>query len=148
MANADHVAILRRGSESWNTWRDENPYIAPNLSRADLSRADLSEAKLLEVKLEDAIATGGRIYGISAWNVNLARATQENLSKAQAMSAKLKANPHDFGGPDMVGVCDHRRTRGVDARSKPAVYGGVRFCLLDSGTVLLHLCARQRRGPK
>jgi hypothetical protein len=74
---------------------------------------------------------------------------RDDLEKAgAALSAKLKANPHDFGVRTWWGVRDHRRTRGVDARSKPAVYGCVRFCLLDSGTVLLHLCARQRRGSK
>jgi hypothetical protein len=74
---------------------------------------------------------------------------RDDLSKAQAaMPAKLKANPHDFGvrtwwGFVIIGVLVGW-IRGVNLRFM-AVFG---FVVLDSGTVLLHLCARQRRGPK
>ena len=34
MANDEHVAQLRKGVAAWNAWREENPDIRPNLSRA------------------------------------------------------------------------------------------------------------------
>jgi hypothetical protein len=46
MANDEHVAILKKGVDAWNAWRDENRTITPNLSGADLTRADLSGANL------------------------------------------------------------------------------------------------------
>jgi uncharacterized protein YjbI with pentapeptide repeats len=56
-----------------------------NLSRADLSYlgeanlsgANLSAAALVETNLENAILTGCRIYGISAWNVKLSEGTKQ-----------------------------------------------------------------------
>jgi hypothetical protein len=55
-----------------------------NLSGADLSGAHLTKAKLIEATLvktnfEKANLTDSRIYGISAWNLNLNDATQSGL---------------------------------------------------------------------
>ena len=49
------------------------------LAWADLSRANFECASLVDTDLEDAIINDCRIYGISAWNVNLVKARQENL---------------------------------------------------------------------
>jgi hypothetical protein len=37
MANDEHVAILKKGVDAWNAWRDENPNILPDFSAAKLS---------------------------------------------------------------------------------------------------------------
>ena len=55
-----------------------------NLSRAvfigaNLSGADLTEAHLVETKFEGANLTGCKVYGISAWDVNLVGARQSDL---------------------------------------------------------------------
>jgi hypothetical protein len=50
-----------------------------NLRRANLSGANLQRAVLLETNLTGADLTGCRIYGISAWNLKLEKATQQNL---------------------------------------------------------------------
>jgi uncharacterized protein YjbI with pentapeptide repeats len=50
-----------------------------NLSTADLSGADLSGATIVRTNFTKAILTNCRIYGISAWDVELTRATQNNL---------------------------------------------------------------------
>src|SRR5436309_10080496 len=50
-----------------------------NLSRTNLSKAILNKARLVNTNLEKADLTGCSIYGISAWNVNLEDAIQENL---------------------------------------------------------------------
>jgi uncharacterized protein YjbI with pentapeptide repeats len=50
-----------------------------NLSNANLNNADLSRSSLIGANLTKAILTNCRIYGISAWNVQLEGATQLNL---------------------------------------------------------------------
>jgi hypothetical protein len=50
-----------------------------NLSRANLSGADLFAATLLDTDLTGADLTGCRIYGISAWDLKLEGAKQQNL---------------------------------------------------------------------
>jgi uncharacterized protein YjbI with pentapeptide repeats len=50
-----------------------------DLSEADLSAADLSGAQLVETDLAGADLTGCHIYGVSAWNLKLEGAKQQNL---------------------------------------------------------------------
>jgi len=50
-----------------------------DLSGADLSGADLRGARLVDTNLAGANLTGCCIFGISAWNVNLAGAIESNL---------------------------------------------------------------------
>jgi uncharacterized protein YjbI with pentapeptide repeats len=125
----EHLEILRKGVDTWNSWREANPSITPNLfnqdlsgmnlsnvnfsytnltktdiSGADLKKAslrsancmvtdfrysDLESANLREADLTAAIFIGTnlagadlsdcKIYGISAWDVNLKDASQNNL---------------------------------------------------------------------
>jgi hypothetical protein len=44
MANEEHLATLRKGTEAWNRWRDENHSVTPDLERADLAGTSLSTA--------------------------------------------------------------------------------------------------------
>ncbi len=46
MANEEHLKILKQGVEAWNGWREKNPQITPDLSKADLYKADLTGANL------------------------------------------------------------------------------------------------------
>lgn len=50
---------------------------AADLSKADLNKANLSYANLVETNLENANLTGCRIYGISAWDVNINKKTKQ-----------------------------------------------------------------------
>src|SRR5215204_2186523 len=50
------------------------------LSEADLAGADLTHSILVKTNLENAILEGCRIYGISAWSLNLKGAKQHNLN--------------------------------------------------------------------
>ena len=54
MANEEHLAILKQGVEAWNAWREENPEIEPDLSRAQLRAVDLQGANLERTNLEGA----------------------------------------------------------------------------------------------
>jgi hypothetical protein len=46
MANEEHLAVLRQGSEVWDAWRKKNPGVRPNLARPDLTGAILARAIL------------------------------------------------------------------------------------------------------
>lgn len=51
-----------------------------DLTDADLTEADLQGSLLLGTNLQGANLTSCRIYGISAWDLNLEEATQKNLA--------------------------------------------------------------------
>ena len=38
MAISEHVEIFKKGSQVWNTWRDENPNLSPDLSDIDFEK--------------------------------------------------------------------------------------------------------------
>lgn len=48
MANPEHLDILKQGFKVWNTWREDNPTVQPDLSRASIPRIDLKDADLRE----------------------------------------------------------------------------------------------------
>ena len=54
MANREHLRILRKGVYVWNSWRREEPDVAPDLRGANLRGADLSWAYLWEANLSGA----------------------------------------------------------------------------------------------
>src|SRR5947208_1119272 len=60
-----------------------------NLSDADLSGADLSGAILIKTNLTGAILTHCFVYGISAWNVQLNGAIQNNLIITEGSESKI-----------------------------------------------------------
>src|SRR6266566_1097404 len=104
MKNQQHLVLLQRSIDDWNEWRGNHSQILPDLngadlngadlsfahlsgadlsgadlSGADLSRADLSRATLVRTNLTQANLTGCQIYGLSAWDLQLEEAKQNNL---------------------------------------------------------------------
>jgi uncharacterized protein YjbI with pentapeptide repeats len=51
MANDKHVALLKNGAESWNSWRQENASERADLIGADLTGADLPKTNLISANL-------------------------------------------------------------------------------------------------
>lgn len=101
MANAEHVKILRQGTEIWNRWRYKNKNVLPNLSGADLSkiylpdanlqkadlrRSNLSEALLPEANLSEAKLCQANLQGVSLEKATLRGA---DLSEADLCGALL-----------------------------------------------------------
>jgi uncharacterized protein YjbI with pentapeptide repeats len=82
MANPEHLAILNEGVEVWNEWREENPYIIPDLSHAHLSGADLSYADLTDTNLSYADLTDT--------NLSYADLTDTNLIASNLGEANLR----------------------------------------------------------
>jgi uncharacterized protein YjbI with pentapeptide repeats len=113
VANPHHLAILERGVEAWNKWREENPGVMPNLKRAnlmgvtlpkadlkgvdlfraDLTGTDLSGANLARAQLSDAKFTRAKMRGANLEEANLMGAdlTETDLRKANLTRANLAA---------------------------------------------------------
>jgi len=77
MANEEHLAILKRGVEAWNQWREKNPDIGPDLGEANLIGAHLSGADLSKANLSWA-------------DLNRADLNRANLSQAHLIRADLR----------------------------------------------------------
>jgi uncharacterized protein YjbI with pentapeptide repeats len=62
MANDEHVALLKQGVDVRNAWREENPDIRPDLSKA-LRGENLIEANLSKANLSGADFSGADLRG-------------------------------------------------------------------------------------
>ncbi len=92
MANEEHIGLLKKGTESWNKWREENPDVKPDFAKADLrgaklQKANLSNANLEEVKFQFSNLSGAILTGS---NINRGKFQDVNLSSAKLDNAELK----------------------------------------------------------
>jgi uncharacterized protein YjbI with pentapeptide repeats len=128
MPNEEHLAILQRGVQVWNQWREVNPDIIPDftaapLSGADLGGADLSgaaldRANLRQANLTKAALTGSHLSGADLSGADLSGA---DLSYAHLISGNLtKAN---LRGSDLRQV-DLREARLINAELSMANLSG------------------------
>jgi Pentapeptide repeats (8 copies) len=99
MANDEHVALLKKGVEAWNAWRDENP----DIIRPDLTGANLRGANLSGADLSGADLSGANLSGANLTTANLSEAnlTKADLSGADLLSATLVAT--DLTDTDLTG---------------------------------------------
>jgi len=111
MANDEHVAILKKGVDAWNAWRDENPDIRyPDLYEAEsflasvpLRSANLAGANLMRAKLQDADLSGA---DLSEADLSEIWAKDLNLSRAKLRRANLRHADltwADLSGADLSG---------------------------------------------
>jgi len=114
MANHQHVDILRDGVQEWNLWRQDEPAIRPDLSRAGLggailAGADLYDADLGEADLRQAYLRSANLMGAYLDGAHLSRADLggANLSRADLSGADLRG-AHllgaNFSGTDLSGA--------------------------------------------
>ncbi len=101
MAKPDHLDKLKESVEVWNTWRGDNPEIAPalwgadlegaDLRMADLKRADLEEADLRGANLRHADLRGAKLRGVDLREANLESADfdRTDLKRANLEGANL-----------------------------------------------------------
>ena len=97
MANQLHLDTLRQGVEVWNHWREQNPEVFPDLSRADLRGMVLRGANLAGVNLQGANLRGttledANFFAADLRGVNLQQAElrKADLSKANLNRANLR----------------------------------------------------------
>jgi hypothetical protein len=91
MANDEHVAILKKGVDAWNTWVGEHPKVVPDLSRENLTNAHLPGANLFGATLIETNLTGANLSRAKLIFANLigAKLTGANLSGADLMLSNL-----------------------------------------------------------
>jgi len=95
MANEEQVAILKRGAQIWNSWRETHPDIIIDLEAADLSGenlegANLTDARLTGANLSCACLKKAQFVRASLQNADM---TQTELAQANLAHAHLtKAN--------------------------------------------------------
>jgi uncharacterized protein YjbI with pentapeptide repeats len=97
MANDEHVAILKKGVDTWNMWRDENPSIRPDLSNADLSEVNLRTANLSRADLCEADLSGADLFQA---DLTEARCIRTHLNRADLICANLSRA--DFTWADLT----------------------------------------------
>ena len=87
MADPEHLRLLARGAVAWNSWRDENPDVHPDLSGASLRKTNLCWYDLRHTDLEGADLSGDGFLGgaVLRW----ALLDHANFSGANLRSADL-----------------------------------------------------------
>ena len=86
MANQEHVKILLQGTTVWNTWREENPSIRPDLIQANLPSASLEAINFANADLRKANLESASLQKANLENADLQRA---NLDHALLLKANL-----------------------------------------------------------
>jgi hypothetical protein len=89
MAKPEHVAVVRKGANSIERWRRENPKEHLELSGADLAKIDLRHADLFGANLSSANLSGSHLSNADLALANLAGA---NLEKARLYFSNLVAS--------------------------------------------------------
>jgi len=129
MADPKHVTIVKKGVETWNSWRRENYKVKPDLSAANLShtkliRADLSEADLIRSDLTGADLTDADLSGanLSAAKLTTTKLTRADLTNALLISANLSGadlTDADLGGAKLFhtifAAVDIRNVNGLES---------------------------------
>jgi uncharacterized protein YjbI with pentapeptide repeats len=97
MANEEHLTLLERGVKVWNTWREENRHILPDLRQATLRQvklpyANLSRARLWDSSLSEVNLSQANFYRANLSDANLSRAnlSDANLSQVDLHGADLR----------------------------------------------------------
>ena len=98
VANLKHMDIIKRGVDSWNTWRVNNSHAVPSLSEAGLHMAYLNKANLSRADLSDA---GLRLADLIEANLKGADLYWANLSEANLRGANLRGA--NLQGTNMTG---------------------------------------------
>ena len=106
MANPEHVEIIKQGVDVWNTWREANAHIRPdlrggnlingdfrgaNLTGVDLSGSNLYHAHMSDADLSDAILTASNLDSADLSRANLCDASMvyANLYQTKFREASL-----------------------------------------------------------
>jgi pentapeptide repeat protein len=135
MADDKQIEILMDGVETWKKWRDENPEIRPDLTKAnlrcslldgaDLHRANLTEADLTHAFLHEANLCGADLTGAKLIGTNFCRAQlcDAHLSGADLHRANL--DRADLSGADLS-AANLERTILVRTKVSKATFTGCR----------------------
>lgn len=122
MADAKHLAILRRGWKAWNQWRNENGHIKPDLSGLDVIQCvewvarsvefglagfrdvDFSHANLNGLRLNGCSLRGANLTGANLEHIDLKSATLTNTILVSARLARAVLTGAHLEGANLRGA--------------------------------------------
>ena len=139
MANPEHLAILKKGAETWFQWRRKNSGVRPDLREADLREADLFGAYLREADLFGANLFWAILIGADLGGANLREADlrEADLGGANLGIAGLRGADligADLSGADLFGA-DLSGANLHKADLSGAEVGSTSFANVDLSTV-------------
>ena len=143
MANPEHLAILKQGVKAWNSWRQLQPAIRPDLSHSDLVGGLLLGFDLHNATLEHSDFTRAIIVRANLTNANIGGGNFRlaNLSDARLVAANLiNADFHkaDLSGADLSSAnlagSILERTVLFEANFDCAIFGTTVFSNVDLST--------------
>jgi len=71
MANPEHLAILKKGAEARNEWREQNPDIVPDLRKANLIEYALVGIHFTRTDLRNVNLAGAQLSNSNLMYANL-----------------------------------------------------------------------------
>jgi uncharacterized protein YjbI with pentapeptide repeats len=74
MPDREHEQMLRRGADAWNSWREEEFYVRPNLREVNLEGLDISGYFLAEADLTRVDLRGQNLAGKELHQTDLTEA--------------------------------------------------------------------------
>ena len=86
MAKPEHLDILKQGVNVWNTWREEQPRVWPDLGKANLVMANLQGAHLQGANLKGANLAAADLDDA---RLDMANLRETNLRRASLLRANL-----------------------------------------------------------
>jgi uncharacterized protein YjbI with pentapeptide repeats len=101
MANNNHLARLKKGVNAWNAWRERNPEVSPNLSKANLSGADLIEADLSSANLSGAKLRRAKLFGADLRRANLSGAHLRDADLGETILWEADLSYADLNGASL-----------------------------------------------
>ncbi|MBN3993001.1 MAG: pentapeptide repeat-containing protein [Nostoc sp. NMS2] len=109
MANEEHLAILTKGVEVWNEWREKNLRVNADISGANLNGINLSGANFSGAFLNKTNLSKTNFSRANLSSANLSRAffveanlTNANFSEVDLIEADL--TQADFSGTNLTGA--------------------------------------------
>jgi hypothetical protein len=104
MAIQEHVLILKSGVHFWNSWREQNPQISPDLSNTNLTAMQLKGMNFQKVNLREAslLATELSEANLREADLSRSRCVAANFNHSCAVKARL--NSADFTKANLEGI--------------------------------------------
>ena len=103
MANPEHLAVLKKGVQVWNAWRQANPEIKhPDLSCVDLASDEYKKTPLFEQNDNGQIVICLKEANLLGVNLRETRLFSANLQGADLEKANLQGSC--LAGADLQGA--------------------------------------------
>ena len=125
MAKAYQLRLLEEDADAWNEWRQQNPDITPDLSRAYLHSYDLSGRDLSRANLRDAFLNQAVLDNCDLTHADLRHAKLRFASLRMARLFHTKLNHADLHRADLY------RAQAREAQCTQAKLTGVDFTEAD-----------------